>query len=451
MNAHTLIVDDDAALRRALRDRLEHWGLAVEEAADGVAALKWIEKRAFDLILLDLGMPRMGGMEVLERLQKEECGAEVIVLTAQGTVEAAVEAIRKGAADFVQKPADFDLLRARIERVLDGRRQRRLVTALRDRVQAGGGGGVIGDSPVMQKLLETAARAARSEATLLITGESGTGKQVLAEYVHAQSAHADAPFVYVNCVALSDDLVESTLFGHVKGAFTGAVAAKEGRIELASGGTAFLDEIGDTTPRLQTKLLHFLESGEYERVGDTRTRTADCRIITATNRDLEQAVKEGSFREDLFYRLNVIQLELPPLRERKEDVPLLAQAFATRFAAELGRGAMTFAPKTMALLEAFAWPGNVRQLKNLIERLVVLAPEETLTPDLLPSSFYGAADDAGLDEGRLPYKEAIQAFKRRYIAQALERADGNQTQAAAELEMQRTFLNRLVKDLGLRD
>jgi DNA-binding NtrC family response regulator len=422
----------------------------VDEASDGEIALAAAAKREFDLVVLDLNMPGLGGMDVLRKLREDGSEAGVLVLTAHGSIDAAVEAIRLGAADFLQKPADFDLLRTRVERVLDDRRRGRLVQALSDRVGEITSA-VIAESAAMTDLLATAARAAQSEATVLITGESGTGKQVLAEYVHEQSPRGAGPFVYVNCVALSDELVESTLFGHEKGAFTGAVARKPGRLELAAGGTAFLDEIGDTSPRLQTKLLHFLESGEYERVGGTRTLSADCRILAATNRDLEGAIREGTFREDLFYRLNVIHLDVPPLRERRDDVPALAEAFVSRFAHELKRGPLRVDPATMERLQAHPWPGNVRQLKNLLERMVVLAPEDVVTPDLLPSAFFEPTSDAGLDEGTLPYKEAVQAFKKRYLARALERADGNQTRAAEALGMQRTFLNRLVRDLGLRD
>jgi DNA-binding NtrC family response regulator len=449
MKARVLIVDDDPALRRALRDRLVHWGLTVDEAADGEAALALAGKREFDLVLLDLNMPRMGGMEVLRRLKADGSDAAVLVLTAHGSIDTAVEAVRAGAADFLQKPADFDLLRARMGRLLEGRSQGRMVQALTERVGEGAPG-VIASSEAMTKLLATAARAAQSDATVLITGESGTGKQVLAEYLHARSPRHVGPFVYVNCVALSDELVESTLFGHEKGAFTGAVARKPGRLELAAGGTAFLDEIGDTSPRLQTKVLHFLESGEYERVGGTRTLTADCRIVAATNRDLPAAIREGAFRADLYYRLNVIHLAVPPLRERREDVPALARAFVAQFARDLKRGPMAIDDDVMERMEAHDWPGNVRQLKNLVERMVVLAPEDRITKDLLPSSFFEASSDADLDEGDLPYKEAVQAFKRRYLAQALARESGNQTKAAERLGMQRTFLNRLVRELGLR-
>ena len=465
MKANVLIVDDDALLRRALTDRFVFWGHAAAEAPDGPAALAAAAQREFDLVLLDLSMPGMSGLAVLRELRAAGCAADIVMLTAHGSVESAVEALKLGAADFLVKPADFEVLRAVVERALERRRLQRVNRALAEQLEAPGGF-VAGDAPAMRALLETAARAAQSNATLLLTGESGSGKQVLAEFVHRQSARAAGPFVYVNCVALSDELIESTLFGHEKGAFTGAVARKEGRLEAAAGGTAFLDEVGDITPRLQTKLLHFLETNEFERVGGTRTISIDARVIAATNRDLEAAVREGRFREDLYFRLNVIRLRVPPLRERAEDIPPLAQRFTDRFAAELGRGRMKLAARTEQILRCYAWPGNVRQLRNAVERMVVLARTDTLTPDLLPPEVFaggggpGAAEAAGgaapagaagtaAPGGILPLREAVHAFKREHIARALAHTGGNQTRASELLGLQRTFLNRLIKEFGL--
>jgi two-component system response regulator HydG len=371
------------------------------------------------------------------------------MLTAHGSVETAVAALKAGAADFLQKPAEFELLRAVLDRTLERRASARAIQALEQRL-AGPDGAVFGDGPVMTRVLDLAARAARSDAVVLIQGESGSGKQVLAERIHAQSPRAKGPFVYVNCVALSDELIESALFGHERGAFTGAVQRKEGRLEAAQGGTAFLDEIGDTTPRLQTKLLHFLETGQYERVGGTRTLKVDCRVIAATNKDLEAAVGAGTFRQDLYYRLNVVRLEVPPLRRRPEDVAPLVAAYLARFAAELGRTAPRLAPRTAEILAGYAWPGNVRQLKNVVERLVVLAPGDVLTPDLLPPEVLAPAAPTLAPRVDLPLKEAVLEFKRAYIGRVLAEAGGNQTRAAERLGLQRTFLNRLLKDLGLR-
>jgi DNA-binding NtrC family response regulator len=458
MKARVLIVDDDAGLRRALSDRLAFWGHAPMEAADGDAALETMSHRAFDLILLDLSMPGLSGMDVLKRLREGGCEADVVILTAHGSIEAAVEALKLGATDFLLKSADLEVVRTVVERSLEKRQLRRVNQALTDQV-AQAGPIVFGESEAMRAVWDLAARAAASNATVLLTGESGTGKQVLAERIHQQSPRAGGPFVYVNCVALSDELVESTLFGHEKGAFTGAIGRKEGRLEAAAGGTAFLDEIGDITPRLQTKLLHFLETNEFERVGGTRTIAVDCRIVAATNRNLEAAVKEGRFREDLYFRLNVVKLEIPPLRQRAADIPLLAQAFLERYAGELRRGGMSFAAPTLEILRGYPWPGNVRQLKNAIERMVVLARTETLTPDLLPPEVLAGGDAVGpasdavaggaADGGTQPFKDAVRDFKRAHIARALARAGGNQTRAAQQLGIQRSFLCRLIKEYGL--
>jgi len=450
MNAHVLICDDDAALRRALADRLAFWGHATTEAEDGLAALEATSHREFDLILLDLSMPGISGLDTLKRLRESGCGADVVILTAHGSIETAVEAVKLGATEFLLKPADFAVLQAVVDRSLEKRQLARINRALTEQI-AEPKGFVGGSGLGMQEILDLATRAAQSNATILLTGESGSGKQVLAEHIHRRSPRANGPFIYVNCVALSDELIESSLFGHEKGAFTGALARKEGRLEAAAGGTAFLDEVGDITARLQTKLLHFLETNEFERVGGTRTIRVDCRLIAATNRDLEAAVKEGRFREDLYFRLNVVQLRIPPLRERSEDIPILAAAFIDRYAAELGHGKLKLATRTAEIMQAYPWPGNVRQLKNAIERMVVLARTDTLTPDLLPPEVF-IQDGVGSQEHQgddLPLREAVHNFRREYINRTLAKTGGNQTRAAALLGIQRSFLNRLIKELGI--
>jgi DNA-binding NtrC family response regulator len=448
MSARVLIVDDDDAIRKALADRVRHWGHAAEEASDGDQAIELAARKEFDIVFLDLAMPGRSGNDVLRTWKEGGYEADVIVLTAHGSIEAAVKAVQMGAADFLLKPADFELLEAAVNRALTKRRLLRVNRALKERIGESTPS-VLGVSPQLKELVELADRAAQGNATILLTGESGSGKQMLAEHIHQRSPRREGPFVYVNCVALSDELIESTLFGHERGAFTGAVARKEGRLEAAAGGTAFLDEVGDITPRLQTKLLHFLETGEFERVGGTRTIHVDCRIIAATNRNLESWVKEGKFREDLYFRINVIGLRLPSLRERSADIPYLADAFLERFARELGKGRMKMAARTAEILQRYSWPGNVRQLKNAVERMTVLVRTDTLTPDLLPPEVL--VSDGGSDEERvdLPIKDAVTAFKRRYIAQALARAGGNQRLAAERLGLQRTFLNRLIKEYGL--
>jgi len=445
MKASVLIVDDDAALRRFLEDRLRFLGHHAETVADGESALAAAERSRFDLVLLDLSMPGIGGLEVLDRLRASSCDAEIVVLTAHGSVEKAVEAMRRGADDFLGKPADMSLLERAVERALEKRRLQRVGQVQEERRD----GLILGTSQVMRDIVETMNRVAQADATVLLHGESGTGKQVFAEAIHARSPRAKGPFVYVNCVAISDELIESTLFGHERGAFTGAVQRKEGRLEAAAGGTAFLDEIGDITPRLQAKLLHFLETGDFERVGGGQTLRVDCRIVAATNRDLARDVEEGRFRKDLFYRLNVIALDIPPLRDRREDVPVFAHAFVERYAREMKRAALELDEDTVEILRGFAWPGNVRQLKNAIERMVVLAPGARLTPDLLPPEITRAETASGPDgESARPWKEALNEAKREILREALARHDGNQTRAAEELGLQRTYLNRLLKDLG---
>jgi len=452
IQAKVLIVDDDQGLRRALRDRFEFWGCEVTTANDGREALAAASNCAFDLVLLDLAMPGMDGFEVLASLKKEGHPSDVVVLSAHGSVDKVVQALQDGADDFLTKPADFGLLEQVVRKAVERRRMRRSLDALNERA----GTRVLAAAPAMKEVLATAARVAVADTTVIIHGESGSGKQVIAEYIHGCSGRAEGPFVYVNCVAISNELIESTLFGHERGAFTGAQTRKQGRLEAAAGGTAFLDEIGDISPDLQTKLLHFLESGEFERVGGNRTLKIDCRILAATNRDLAAEVAAGRFREDLYYRLNVISLRVPPLRERPEDVELLGQSFLTRFATELKRGTLSLAPRTVEIMRGYAWPGNVRQLKNAMERMVVLAVNDTLTPDLLPPEVLANQDvsvggslDADLI-GDLSYRDALTEFKRRLIGRVLVECGGNQTKAADRLGLQRSYLNRMIKDLDLR-
>ena len=454
LNARILIVDDEPMLRRTMSDRMKFWDCTTEEASTGEEALEMLGKKFYDLVLLDIKMPGISGLEVLATMRERKDMTDVVVLTAHASVEAAVEAIQNGAVDFLLKPADFELVKNTVSRILESRRLARAHEALREQYSLDKPF-VIGESPKMKALVEGAGRAAQSKATILLRGESGSGKGVIAEYVHRESNRSKGPFVYVNCVALSDELIESTLFGHERGAFTGAVARKTGRFEAANSGTAFLDEIGDISPRLQAKLLHFLETGEFERVGGTRTLCVDCRIVAATNRDLETAVREGNFREDLLYRLNVIGLEVPPLRDRGKDISSLAEFFLARFATELKRTNLEIAPETNAIMSAYCWPGNVRQLKNAMERMVVMAPGNILTPDLLPPEVIrgeGPMAPPIFDgDGLLPLRDAELAFRKQHFRRALAMTDGNQTKAAALLGIQRSSLNRQMKELCLRE
>jgi DNA-binding NtrC family response regulator len=436
--ARILIVEDDPALRRALLDRVRSWDHAAGEADSLAAARAALARRSYDIVLLDLQLPDGSGLHLLTGVKG---GEDVVMLTAHGSIESAVTAIRAGAADFLQKPADFELLRAVLDRILERRRLARAHRALVER-EAERAEPFVATSQAMRDLLALAAQAARSNATLLITGESGTGKQRLAEFVHRESARAEGPFVYVNCVALPSQLVDSALFGHEKGAFTGAVERKPGRFEGADGGTAFLDEVGEIASEVQVRLLHFLETGEFERVGGTKTLRVDCRIVAATNRDLAAAVKTGAFRDDLWWRLNVIALRLPPLRERRDEIPALAVALAATLARESGRPAPAFAPRTLELLCAAEWPGNVRQLRNVVHRMIALAPGDELTPDLLPAGDAAAPTDL---------KTAVDGFRKAQVVAALARTQGHRTRAAELLGIGRTHLSVLLRKYGLGD
>ena len=366
-----LVADDDADIREILRDTLNSLGARIVTAADGQECLDRVEADAPDVLLLDIEMPVKNGLDVLKELGQRGSAATVIMITAYGTIERAVQAIKQGAYDFITKPFDLEHIVLTVEKALERERLKRgiehFTEEMGERYRLIGG-----ESPKMRQAMETAKKAAASRSTVLLLGESGTGKEVFARAIHEWSERKGEPFIAINCVGLSKDLLESELFGHEKGAFTGAHQLKKGKLELGQGGTVFLDEVGDISAELQTKLLRFLQEREFERVGGTQPIRVDIRVIAATNRDLPRAVKEGRFREDLFYRLNVIPITLPPLKERKEDIPILAKYFLKRFAAETKKHVTGFAPDAEAELAAYPWPGNVRELANVIERAVVL-------------------------------------------------------------------------------
>jgi putative PEP-CTERM system response regulator len=442
-----LVVDDDPDIRELLSDRLRLMKLEATCAADGQEALDLLRQEAAPLTLLDLQLPRVSGMEVLETIRREGLETTVIVITASGTVERAVEAIRAGAYDFIPKPLDPAHLEVVINKALERdslREENRLLHSELDRLDRP----LVGQSPAMQALARTAQQVAASNATILLRGESGTGKEILARAIHRWSPRRDRPFVTVNCVALSEELLESELFGHEKGAFTGAHQRKLGKVELAHAGTLFLDEIGDIRQALQAKLLRLLQEQEFERVGGTRPIRVDVRFVAATNTDLEQAMKQGVFRPDLYYRLNVVSLRLPPLRERTEDLELLACHFVEKYSAELKRPPKPISPAAQALLTEYDWPGNVRELENAIERAVVLATGPDIGPRDLP--IVPAAPDEAAPPESAHYHEAVLRFKRELLRATLDRVSGNQTRAAEMLGLQRTYLSRLLKELGVR-
>jgi DNA-binding NtrC family response regulator len=443
-----LIVDDDPQLRQLLGDRLQASGYSAFLAVNGREGVEQAQEQNPDAVLLDIEMPEMDGMEALERMRELNPDMPVIILTAHGTFARAVEAMRRGAYDFLPKPCEPDHLLLVIRKALERKHllteNLYLKSELTGRQQL-----IIGEGSKMQQVLEMAKKAAASNATVLIEGESGTGKQVMAQAIHAMSERRDKPFVQVNCTTLSEQLLESDLFGHEKGAFTGAHQMKKGRVELADGGTLFLDEIGDLSPSIQAKLLHFLEHGKFERVGGMKTLSVDARVLAATNKTLAQEVKEGRFRSDLFYRLNVVRLMLPPLRERAEDIPLLANYFLERCNRAMRKQIAAFAPAAMAKLQSYHWPGNVRELANAVERAVVLANGAEITPDLLPPQLAEKSKEeiaAGM-----PLDEAMLQFKKQFIAKTLELTNGNQSKAADILSIQRTYLSRLIKELGLKE
>jgi DNA-binding NtrC family response regulator len=447
-----LVVDDDPTARRMLDVRMRGLGCQVATAETGREALTAIERDLPAVILLDLQMPQMDGLEVLRALSREGVDVPTIVITAHGTIDTAVEAMKEGAVDFILKPFDPQYLEIAVRRALERRQLLDSNRLFRD-VLAARSANILGESPLIRAAIQTAQKASGTNSTILLLGESGTGKEVFAHTIHQWSPRRDKPFVVVNCVALSEHLLESELFGHEKGAFTGAHQAKKGKFETANGGTVFLDEIGDMPLSLQTKLLRVLQDHEFERVGGTRPISTDIRVLAATNRDLDEAVQAGRFRADLFYRLNVIRIVLPPLHDRPEDVPALAQHFMARYAAETKRPVRRIASEALDLLEQYHWPGNVRELANTIERAVVLCSGETITAaDLaLPGTHLRSRPQDPIPAGEADgFYEQINAYRRQVLVNALRRTNGNQTQAAKLLGLHRTYFLRLLQKLNIR-
>jgi DNA-binding NtrC family response regulator len=461
MKGKILVVDDDQDIVTTLCDRLESLGYGTVRANDGVQALEMMEREQPGLMLLDLEMPRMGGLELLKRLGRgKQAGAglqeappgsqdlPVIVMTAHGTIAKAVEAMKEGAYDFLTKPFDTDHLTIVVRKALERESLKRQVEILRTEVDARYAT-IIGTSAKTAAAIEMATRAANSDANVLLLGESGTGKELFARSIHQWSPRRDMAFVVINCVALSETLLENELFGHEKGAFTGADRLEKGKIEMADGGTVFLDEMGDMAPSLQAKLLRVLQDHEFQRVGGTRLVKVNIRVIAATNKDLRQAVKAGTFREDLYFRLNVVTLTLCPLRERPEDIPLLAEFFLKRHARDAKRPRMRLTAEATDALSRYAWPGNIRELENAIARAVVLSPQEQIGPESLGLS--PLESSLAADEGPrpvyldLPYHESMDQHGRAIIERALRDAEGNQTKAAERLKLQRTYLARLIR------
>ena len=435
-----LVVDDDQNHREMLRTLLEEWGYATVGAGSGEAALALCQEQPFDLILMDVRMSGMSGIEATRAIGTYNPAIPIVIMTAYSDVENAVEALKTGAYDYLTKPLAFDALRPALERALDHAALRDEVRVLRDNLSSSfDTKNVIGKSPAMRQLLSMVSAIAPSEATVLITGESGTGKEVAARLIHANSNRRKGPYVAVNCAALSETLLESELFGHEKGAFTGAEKRREGRFLAADKGTIFLDEVGEIPLAMQVKLLRVIQERELQRVGGDQTIKVDVRILAATNRDLKQEVEEGRFRQDLYYRLNVVALQLPPLRERKEDIPLLAMHFLKMFAEKNSKAVKGFTPAAMDRLLKYSWPGNVRELENAVERAVVLLIGEYVSERELPPSL----TDEG-DNGKPPKRDfgnmTLEEIERMAVLDTLEQVGGNKSEAARRLGINRKTL-----------
>lgn len=445
-----LVVDDDLAHRIMLKKLIGSWGYDISEADDGSVAVNEVQKRAFDLILMDIRMLNVSGIEALDQIKVINPAIPVIIMTAYASVETAVQALKKGAYDYLTKPLDFDELKIAIARATEHTRLKKENEYLKERLGEGfDRRSVIGQSPAMVKLLDTVSQVAPTEATILITGESGTGKEMIANAVHYNSSRAGAPFIKINCAALTETLLESELFGHEKGAFTGADRRREGKFRQADGGSIFLDEVSEMSPSMQVKLLRVLQEREITRVGGSEVLKINVRVIAASNKDLKKEMEKGTFREDLFYRLSVVVLQMPPLRERKEDIPLLAQHFLGLFAERNSKNIKGFTPQAMEKLLRYAWPGNVRELMNAVERAVVLSRTEYLDADELSLLMADDAVDEKITQRSLPENIPLEEMERRTILEALNATGGNKSEAARRLGITRkTLRSKLEKYEG---
>ena len=437
-----LVVDDEPLVRNFLKEVLEAEDYEVLTTEDGLSALKEVERGGIDLVITDVRMPKLNGIDLLKEVKKRSPSTLVVVITAYGTIENAVEAMKNGACDYITKPLSPEQIKLAIQKasqhknLLNENRYLRSEVSQRYNFEQ-----LIGRSPQMRRVYEMIDRVAPTNATVLIQGESGTGKELVARAIHYRSPRKDKPFVKVNCAALPEDLLESELFGHERGAFTGAVSKREGRFELADRGTLLLDEISETSPAFQAKLLRVLQEQEFERVGGSKTIKVDVRVIATTNKDLKQAIREGKFREDLYYRLNVLPIYLPPLRERKEDIPLLVQHFLEKYSRQNGLRIKSLSKKCLDMMMQYEWPGNVRELENVIERAVVMSEGETIFPENI--SLSSPVQKMSLS---FPEEITLEEMEKRLILHTLQRTGGNRTEAAKILGISvRTVRNKLKK------
>lgn len=441
-----LVVDDEEIVRSSLVDWLREDGYHAEAAENGFEALEKLREKPWDIALVDLKMPKMDGLELMERMKELKPDIQVIIITAYATVHTAVQAMKMGAYDYLVKPFNPEEISLLINRLIESKELVKEISYLRKELaKQYQFHDLISKSPKMQKIFEFARTVAKSNSNILILGESGTGKELLARAIHNESLRAAGPFVAVSCVALPETLLESELFGHEKGAFTDAVTQKKGKFELAHGGTLFLDEIGDISPKLQLNLLRVLQEKEFTRVGGTKPIRVDVRIIAATNRDLKKAVEEGKFRDDLYYRLNVISIQIPPLRERKEDIPLLVHRFIEKFNIELGKRVEKISEEALKTLMKYDWPGNVRELENVIERAMVITKGTLIKPEDIQISAEPSKEIRVEGEDR-----SLRAVERAHIQRVLEENDWNIQRSAQILGIDRVTLYKKIKKYGLK-
>lgn len=448
--ARLLVIDDESGIRSALAQVFEYEGHEVEEAADGHEGIELAESFRPDVIFLDVKMPGLDGLDVLARLREEDASTLVIMISGHGTIDTAVEATRKGAYDFLEKPLDTDRLLVTLRRALELRGLTQSMADLRSQIESRYE--IVGTSYAIRQVLERIEKVGPTDARVLVTGENGTGKELVARAIHRLSARSEAPFVEVNCAAIPSELIESELFGHMKGSFTGAVADRAGKFEQADGGTLFLDEIGDMSPDAQAKVLRALEQGVVTRVGGSKAIEVDVRVIAATNKDLSEEIEEGGFREDLFYRLNVVPVHLPPLRERRDDVPMLIQHFADIMTRREGMSPRSFETAAIEKLQALSWPGNVRELRNTVERLLILAAGETVRGEDIDLLAAGRSAGGGIG-GELLASDTFADFKdgaeRAFILQKLREHDWNVAETARQIDMPRSNLYKKIEKYGL--
>ena len=450
MSEHILIVDDEAGIRETLSSILEDEGYRVTTVESGTMARRTVAGQPFDVMILDIWLPDADGLELLSEFQDSGFGGPIIMISGHGNIESAVKSIRLGAFDFLEKPLSLSRVVLTVSHALQRGRLEREVQSLTDQL---GPDELIGDSPPMTELKEQIETAAQADSRILIAGENGTGKELVARRIHELSPRSRGPFVDVNCAAIPEELIESELFGHVKGAFTGATANRTGRFEQANGGTLFLDEIADMSLKTQAKVLRVLQEQKFEPVGSTRTIQVDVRVLAATNKDLQHEIAEGRFREDLFFRLAVIPLEVPSLRERRGDIQALLDHFLAHFALDLRKSKKEIERPALEALEDYAWPGNVRELRNLAERLMIMTRGDQITVRDLPSAIRGTSSERlsmnTLDGFSGDLKEARDAFETRYIEKVLKEHKGNVSRTAQALGIERSSLHRKIKSLGI--